>query len=661
MKFVYGKQDFETIERGQENCYLITNGLGGFSSATIVGSNSRNDHSFFMGCIKSPNNRINLVNRLNEELIIEEEHFNISTQEYIEKKKNQEGFIFQNCFCFEDYPEWTYLIKGIEIVKKIAMKQQENTIAVVYQIYNSTEKNADLIITPFFQMTKKGMELDKSQRFFLEESCVSSNGVQLYFKTNGLVNQYPTFYTEDFYYSYDRCDGRNEKGCAASNHNIVFNIKPKTENYFEIIYSMEAIMQTSQAIIKEAVEYRKKLVEQSGISSSIGQMLVKSANQFISNRDSTNGKTILAGYPFFEDWGRDTMIAMTGCCISTKQFETAKSIFRTFIQYCKKGIMPNLFPEGENAPMYNTADASLLFINAIYLYYQSTNDIEFVKETYPIMKEIIKWYQNGTDYGIYADNDGLIMAGKEFDQVTWMDVRIDKILPTPRHGKPVEINAYWYNALKIMERFSVILKEEYIQYENMAAVVKESFIKKFWNEEKRCLKDVLSGTQADLQVRCNQIWAVSMPFTMLSEEKEKQVVETVFEKLYTPYGLRTLEESDPQFHGIYEGKQKERDMAYHQGTIWVYPLGAYYLAYLKIHKNSNKAIQIVKRQLEVLENALREGCVGQLPEIYNGKSPVFSKGCFAQAWSVGEILRVYEIIEQLEVTENESKRMESVF
>ena len=296
--------------------------------------------------------------------------------------------------------------------------------------------------------------------------------------------------------------------------------------------------------------------------------------------------------------------------------------------------------------MYNTVDAALLFINCVYLYYEKTKDKAFIEEMYPVMERIITAYREGTDYGIAMDADGLIRAGKELDQVTWMDVRIGKILPTPRHGKPVEINAYWYNALKIMDFFAGVLGHPKEQYQEMAEKVKLSFREKFWMEEKHCLKDVLSGEAADTQIRCNQIWAVSLPFTMMDKEKEKQVVETVFEKLYTPYGLRTLEKEDPDFHPFYGGEMMERDLAYHQGTVWPFPMGAYYLAYLKVNGWSEKARDRVKRQMEVLECAMREGCIGQLPEIYDGENPASSKGCFAQAWSVGEILRVYENLEK---------------
>jgi len=224
-----------------------------------------------------------------------------------------------------------------------------------------------------------------------------------------------------------------------------------------------------------------------------------------------------------------------------------------------------------------------------------------------------------------------------------MDVRVGEILPTPRHGKPVEINAYWYSALRIMEEFT-----GESAYGQLADKVKNAFVEAFWMAEKRCLRDVISGTAADEQIRCNQIWAVTQPFTMLSPEQEKAVVDAVYAHLYTPCGLRTLSPKDRQYHGSYGGPQQVRDMAYHQGTSWVFPLGAYYLAYLKTRSYTKEAAQTVRQALLPMEATLREGCVGQLPEIYDGDAPSFSRGCFAQAWSVGEMLRVYEALEKIE-------------
>lgn len=688
MRFIYGKQNWPTMERGQENCYLLTNGLGGFSSASMIGSNTRNDHALLMACTHAPNRRVHMIHRLEEQILWStgecgEEllplpgqdglSLHLSSQDYTAKERREEGYLYLSAFCFEDYPVWTYDVNGVEVVKKVAMKQGENLAAVKYEVDNQSGTDIWLKVTPHLLFRPKGMAAKRSQVFILEKGMpaehsqeltlekgtaaerspvsmekgmIRSDGLTVFYQTNGIVQQFSQRFTEGLYYAYDACDGRMSEGNTHTNHCILKKVPKHTYQELEILYSMEEIRISADQALWEAAAYRRELVRVSGMKQEAAGMLVKSAGQFIAERASTGGKTILAGYPFFEDWGRDTMIALAGCCITARQFETAKSILRTFASYCRDGLMPNLFPEGKDEPQYNTADAALLYIQAVYLYVQKTDDLDFLKEVWAVMEDIIRCYKNGTSYGIRMDTDGLLLAGQDLDQVTWMDVRIGEILPTPRHGKPVEINAYWYNALCIMDLYARKLQREGAAvYAQMAEAAKQSFRDKFWSAKNGCLKDVLSGTKADEQIRCNQIWAVSMPFTMLEEAQERQVVDTVFEKLYTPYGLRTLDIQDPQFLGRYGGSQMERDLAYHQGTVWVFPLGAYYLAYGKTRKYAKDALRKVRHQLEVLESAMGEGCIGQLPEIYDGENPDFSRGCFAQAWSVGEILRVYEMLE----------------
>lgn len=643
MKWIYGKQELKNLERGQENCYLLTNGLGGFSSLTMTGSVSRNDHALLMACVQAPNHRYNMMHRLKESLCFGKEEIVLSSQEFADGQK-EEGCPYLSSFVFDDMPIWRFLVHGVEIRREIAMKQGENTVAVRYSIRNRSGKTAELKVMPFYQFTPKGSEPEPEQKFQYTKNAVISNGMTLYFQTNGTLDNIEEI-QETYFYSYDACDGRRETGLAKSGHIITESVQPGEEKILKLVYSMENADQDADVIILEMQTYRKALEAKAGLHKEMAKELVKSASQFVSRRESTNGRTILAGYPFFEDWGRDTMIALPGVCISTGQYETAKEILRTFAVHERRGLMPNLFPEGGNEPLYNTVDAALLFINCVYLYYQAAGDRAFVQEMYPVMERIIKAYREGTDYGIHMDEDGLIQSGDGLWQVTWMDVRVGDILPTPRHGKPVEINAYWYNALCIMDELAETADKKAV-YTQLKEKVKASFVDKFWMDDKKCLKDLVSGTKADAQIRCNQIWAVSLTFTMLDPEKEQQVVETVFEKLYTPYGIRTLEQEDQEFHGLYQGKMEDRDMAYHQGTVWTFPLGAYYLAYLKVNQYSPEAKGIVREQLEVMEAAVREGCIGQLPEIYDGENPTRSKGCFAQAWSVGEILRVYEVLEK---------------
>lgn len=627
--------------------YLLTNGLGGFSSCTMAGSVTRNDHALLMACVKAPNHRYNMVHRLKEEVVIAGKRNWISSQQFADGSR-EEGYRSLSAFSFEDVPMWRYQVQGVEIVKCIGMRQDANQVAVTYDVCNRGREAAEISVTPFFQFVRKGGDLEPEQEFAWEGETIRSEGLAVSVKTNGSRRETGPVY-ETYQYAYDACDGRRACGQAVSFYAIGLNIPGGGRRRLELVCSMEEPVKETGAeaeeIVKETIAFRKELEALAGFQAPVAAALSKSAAQFISRRESTGGDTILAGYPFFEDWGRDTMIALPGCALAVKRYETAKSILRTFMEHEQKGLMPNLFPEGENEPAYNTVDAALLFINCVYLYVEQSGDRAFLEEAYPVMEHIISWYRRGTDYGIHMDEDGLVMAGEGLDQVTWMDVRVGDILPTPRHGKPVEVNAYWYNALRIMEKVSAGLGKPG-DYGAMAEKARESFRNRFWMEEKHCLKDVVSGGKADNQIRCNQIWAVSLPFTMLDREQELQVVETVFEKLYTPYGLRTLEPEDEEFRPSYGGEQLGRDLAYHQGTVWTFPLGAYYLAYLKVHDYKKEAVEQVKTWLEPMECALREGCIGQLPEIYDGGVPTSSRGCFAQAWSVGEILRVYEAIEQ---------------
>ena len=742
MKWTYGKQDWkltacgksqapseEGCARGLENCYLMTNGLGGFSSLTMTGAAARNDHAFLMACAQAPNHRYNLVHRLKEELILAEKDGGaesaepgagaesdagavretrriLSTQEFAGREP-ETGCRYLSFFSWEDTPVWRFLADGVEIVKEAGMEHGSNRAALRYEITNRNRKMATLRVTPFYQFVPKGKDMEPDQRIVSAPSGrIRAEGAapgcpELYLRTNGERENIPRV-QETLYYRYDACDGRRETGRTQTDHRICMAVPAGETRTLEIVFETEPSDRSAGRILTDMKERRKTLRQRAHFLSETAGALAAAADQFVSGRDSTRGETILAGYPFFEDWGRDTMIALPGVCLSTGRYETAKSILRTFAVNERDGLMPNLFPEGGNEPMYNTADAALLFINCVYLYYRKTRDAAFVKEMYPVMERIVTGYRQGTRFGIHMDDDGLIAAGQGLDQVTWMDVRVGEILPTPRHGKPVEINAYWYNALRIMEKLGAEAGSERPagsgadvpkqaeaseagaagtgaagtpaagnpDYGALAERVKRSFTEKFWDEKRGCLRDVIlegfpkaetgsglsksetgggfppDAAHAQEQLRCNQIWAVSLPFTMLDPEKERRIVETVFEKLYTPYGLRTLEAQDREFHPFYGGPMEERDMAYHQGTVWVFPLGAYYLAYLKVHDYSEEAKQTVKEQLETLEPALREGCIGQLPEIYDGENPVSSKGCFAQAWSVGEILRVYEALEK---------------
>jgi len=646
MKFLYGKQDMRSLPRAQEQGFLMTNGLGGYMSLTAAFSAPRADQGVFVAAVKAPNERITMVHRLRETLNAGGREVFLSSQGFADGSE-EDGYRHLSFFSFDGMPLWRYSIAGVEMERRCAVAYGKNAAAVCYTIDNRSGKDCTFTVEPVLKFAPKEAALEKTKFFTVADGRISDGTYTMFLRTDGALQETPAR-TEVLSYSEDAKDGRPEKGVAGSCCTVTKTVAAGECATLELVFSMTDEVLSGEQMLREQRERLAELEKNCGFADAVARQLALSADAFIAHRDSTGGKTILAGYPLFSDWGRDTMIALPGCVLSTGRFEDAKSILRTFLAYEKDGLVPNLFPEGEAKPMYNTVDAALLLIDCVWQYHQRTGDLAFVKEAFPVLERIVAAYKRGTHHAISMDTDGLIRSGEGLDQVTWMDVCVNGILPTPRHGKCVEINAYWYNALRIMERFSALLEKNGGSYGALAEQVQKSFVETFYMADKGYLKDVISGTKADEQIRCNQIWAVSMPFTMLNKEQERSVVDTVYRHLYTPCGLRTLSPADPEYHGTYGGEQVERDMAYHQGTVWVFPMGAYYLAYLKTHGSSKEAAARVRSQLMALEPMLREGCAGQLPEIYSGDFPTESKGCFAQAWSVGEMLRVFEAVEAIE-------------
>ncbi len=647
MRFTFGKQELCTLSRAQEHCFLLTNGLGGYVSVTSAYSVPRCDQGLLVAAVKAPNERITMVHRMKETLSIGGREALLSTQEFADGTPAEEGYRNLTSFVYDNGPCWTYHVSGVQVTRRCAMAYGRNASALLYTIENRSGEVCDFRAVPYLKFAPKEQAVTRRKGFTYENGLVRAGKYTLYIKTSAELAELPLDW-QKLAYPQDKKDGRPGKGLACGCCALSQRVLPGETVTVEVLFSLE-----EEALCAETMLAEQKLrLEglEAGIRSRdpMAKQLAVAADAFIAHRDSTNGKTILAGYPLFSDWGRDTMIALPGCTLATGRFEDAKSILRTFLAYEKDGLVPNLFPEGGNQPMYNTVDAALLLIDGVWQYVQRTGDLEFAREAWPVMERIAAYYQKGTHHHIYMEEDGLIHAGGGMDQVTWMDVCVNGILPTPRHGKPVEVNAYWYSGLRILETLAGRLGYDGTAYGQLAEKVKASFISAFYMEDKGYLKDVISGTSADEQLRCNQIWAVSMPFTMLTQEQEKNVVDAVYRHLYTPCGLRTLSPLDPEYHDTYGGPQIQRDMAYHQGTALVFPMGAYYLAYLKVQGNTPEAARYVREQLAALEPMLREGCVGQLPEIYSGGFPTESKGCFAQAWSVGEMLRVFEAIDTIE-------------
>jgi predicted glycogen debranching enzyme len=369
--------------------------------------------------------------------------------------------------------------------------------------------------------------------------------------------------------------------------------------------------------------------------------LALAADQFIARRG--DGYTVMAGYPWFTDWGRDTMIALPGLTLPTGRADIARGILHQFAKQVDQGMLPNRFPDGNEAPEFNTVDATLWFFEAVRAYLDYTGDETFVREElYGVLRDIIDWHVRGTRYNIRMLENGLLNAGEKGVQLTWMDAKIGDWVVTPRAGKPVEIQALWFNALKVMEDLAARFgdAEGLKRFRASSALVQWTFNRVFWNEEKGCLYDVVNGGNPDASIRPNQIFAISLHYSMLPRDRAAKVLEVVERELLTPYGLRTLDQQDPNYKGRYEGDPWHRDSAYHQGTVWPWLIGPFISAYLKVHGSTGQTRRHARELLRPLEENLSDGCLGQISEIYDGSVPQYERGCFAQTWSVGQIMQV---------------------
>ncbi len=656
----YGKRDWITYERGIEKEWLLTNGRSGFAGATITGAHSRKYHGLLITCLTSPEERYMILNKLEETVRWGDKCYPLTTTKYT--KGIIKGYENQQSFSYDGLPHYRYVINGLVIDKEMVLDYGKNTVIITYTIQGNGNDTV-LEITPFLTCRNPGecskpihlsfhhstktvgdlVPIGKNERLYIPEFnkklCIRMWSSEGEFKEQEELS-------ENVYYDVDDTTGDPCEEQLFKPGKYQIHIAPYEKKQVDIVCSLERDEINPRKIWEKQKQRIAELRSTLKEDRLIAKYLPIAADHFIVERDSINSKTILAGYPWFLDWGRDTMIAYTGLTLVTGRLEDAKEILKSFIMYQKDGLIPNMFPSNQGKPLYNTVDASLWFIHATYrylLYSDNEESLVFVREEiYPYLKKIIVAYKEGTQFSIHMKEDGLIWAGSGLDQVTWMDVRVNDIVVTPRHGKPVEINALWYNALRIMACLERKFEgQEQEGYRELAEKVKVSFNEKFWNAKDQCLYDVIDEKKGDRSIRPNQIWAVSLPFTMLDEEKAKQVVQKVFEELYTPYGLRSLSVDHKDYHPTYKGKLFDRDMAYHQGTSWGFPLGAFFTAYCKVNEYSQEAVDFIESLVNDQEVDLENQCLGTIAEIFDGDSPHFARGCYAQAWSVGELLRVY--------------------
>jgi predicted glycogen debranching enzyme len=643
--------------------WLETNGIGGYASATIAGVNTRRYHGLLVAAMRPPVGRIVLLSKLEETLVIDGQRYELSANQYAGAIHPQ-GYKFQTGFRLDPFPIHTYQVAGIVIEKSVFMIQGENSVVIEYEfkvqgsrfkVDEDVAANRQLLtancflelrpLVAFRDYHSLAHERDAIEHEVRVEEGLATveletDAPQLHFAHEADEIETGGDWYCSFEYQRERERGFDFTEDLFNPFTLKFDLSRRTR--VRIVASTERRdVKGVDEFREQEIERREAIVAASPSGEEFVRALSLAADQFIVARGS--GKTVIAGYHWFSDWGRDTMIALPGLALVTGRAEVARSILREFARHVDCGMLPNRFPDAGGQPEYNNVDATLWFFEAIRAFLHYTNDAEFVRANfYDVLADIIEWHVRGTRYGIRVDDDGLLAAGVEGVQLTWMDAKVGDWVVTPRSGKPVEIQALWYNALRVSEQFARRFQDETREklYGLMAARAHASFNRKFWNEEAGCLYDVIDGERLDAAIRPNQIFAVSLPHTMLDEERARRVVERVERDLFTPYGLRSLAPDDPQYRGRYAGDALSRDGAYHQGTVWAWLMGPFITAYLKVSGGSEGAREKARGWLAPFQKHLSEAGLGQVSEVFDADWPHAPGGCIAQAWSVAELLRV---------------------
>lgn len=662
--YQYTQKDWTTFKEGIKREWAVTNGIGGYAGSSMIGAHSRTHQGYLIASLHAPIERYLVFSKINETATVGTSTVSFETSQHCASGKTvyTEGQKFLTSFIYDGSVHYTYETDNFSFEKHITLKRNANVCAVSYEL-TAGDNDCTFTLTPLFNYrehsessTPDTLRFDtftEDRTFYLVPE--KNKDIAIRFQTSeGTFSERETVYDIDMQLQIEvdlETDGLDCHYCPVD---LSIAVPANTTKKVSILCSIgdvnerPAPVSATEAfsILEKNARCHAELFEKAGYRDSFANQLVLASDQFLTYRESTKMMTVLAGLPWFTDWGRDTMIAFTGLTLCTKRFKEAEEILLTFARYIRHGIVPNMFPDDNMPPLYNTVDASLWYFYAVYqyLHYNPAAEAEaFVKEQiFPHLKEIISAYEKGTDFSIYMEDDGLIHAGSGLDQITWMDVRVGDWVATPRHGKPVEINALWYNALRIMESLCEKFDEDASAYSTRAEQVKESFNAKFWDSANQCLFDVVDGDEPDDHIRPNQVYAVSLPFSLLPEEQEKAVVALVEKELFVGCGLRSLAPDHPDYHGIYCGALAKRDAAYHQGTAWGFLLGGFFSAYMKVNHHSSSAAANAVRMLEPVRKHLTDsGCIGSISEIFDGDTPHNPRGCYAQAWSVGEVLRCY--------------------
>jgi predicted glycogen debranching enzyme len=659
MSINFGREICSDLNALQTREWLVTNGIGGYASGTLANSLTRGYHGILVAALKPPLERTLLVSKIDDTAYYNGSVYPLFTNNWTNGVIDPQGDRYLDSFSLEGtIPVWHYRIEDALLEKRIWMQPGSNTTYIHYMVYEAAQPltlslKALVNYRDYHNRTRAGnwrMNLESIERGVRVTTFPDAIPYYIF------ADRATIFLVNQWYYGFELGRER-DRGLDNLDDNLyavqlaTYDTALEPGKPLTVVATTESnpdLDGIAQLEVRRA--YEQRLLETWQASQPTAakhapewmKQLVLDADRFIVNRrlpDNPDGKTIIAGYHWFTDWGRDTMISLPGLTLSTGRSGIARSIIRTFAQYISQGMLPNHFPD-DNKPLgdgdYNTVDATLWYFEAIRTYYEATGDATLLQEIFPKLAEIIDWHRRGTRYNIHLDShDGLLYAGMPGVQLTWMDAKVGDWVVTSRIGKPVEINALWYNALRTTSKFAQRLGKPHQEYNNMAQATLNGF-QRFWNKDLGYCFDVLDTPEGnDASLRPNQIFAVSLPESPLNPIQQRKIVETCTRFLLTPYGLRSLAPDNPQYRGYYGGDRVQRDGAYHQGTVWGWLLGAHVMAHLRVFKDPTAARKI----LEPMANHILEAGVGSISEIFDGDAPFAPKGCIAQAWSVAEVLR----------------------
>jgi predicted glycogen debranching enzyme len=665
------REALSQLESALRKEWLVTNGLGGYASSTVLGVNTRKYHGLLVGAFHPPGDRIVCLTKLDDELEVGKNVFPLGANEF-QNGLFPKGYLLLKDFSVSPFPTYVYEAQNVEVQKTVFMLREKNATVALYRIRNRSSVDVEFRVFPlvdwrrFHSVTNRWKDIvDVVFRHDKREVQIAVRNPQssLILRVVDGHYRFAEKWVEGLLFREEKARGESclsdclqpghfEASVKANrNHDLAIiavadqssdeaknamNEMPISTYDVESLYEDEA--QRSERFLTKFYERYKEIAEMDWLS-----WLVAATDSFIVKGFNAEQKSVIAGYYWFEAWGRDTFVSLPGLLLMTGRYEDAKKVFLSFKPYFKQGLIPNFIPESAGEPAYNSVDATLWFVNAVLQYLKYSGDFGFVQEhLWGMLKAIVENLVKGTMFNIHMDGDGLLAHGP---QLTWMDAAVNGQPITPRSGKAVEIQALWYNALKAVELLARKFGEtnEAEKCATLAEKARKSFADKFWDQEKDCLLDVVGEGWRDGSLRPNQVFAVSLDFTMLDNAKNENVVELLQRELSTPFGLRTLARSDPRYVGVYAGDRGSRDTAYHNGTVWPWLQGPFVTAFLKI----NGYMQFRREYAWgnflslLMTRQVYEAGLGSLNEILDGEPPYLPRGCIAQAWSVAEPLRAY--------------------